>query len=243
MAKIFFIADLHLSINNTERNSLTISFLDMVIREKGDLYILGDFFDFWANNRKILQYNLRVLNKLKELTSHGLKTGFIFGNRDFLISQKALSPFGIDFLGEEAEITLDTKRVFLTHGHTLCTSDVKFMRYKQTIWPFFRFFDRIVPGVTENYIARKCILRSKKAILSQDESNLQFSVELMRDYFNAGIDVIICGHAHRMEQQFFGEHCFYALPCWKDGKGNYLLYNGGEFILREFSDSDLSPAV
>ena len=235
MTKTFFIADLHLSIDNPVRNSHAISFLDMVIREKGDLYILGDFFDFWANNRKILQNNLGILNKLKELSSYGLKTGFVFGNRDFLISRKTLSPFGIDFLGEEAEITLDTKRIFLAHGHTLCTSDIKFKRYKKTVWPIFRFLDHIIPGSVENYIARKCILKSKKDILLQDESNLRFSVDLMRNYFSSGIDVIICGHAHRMEQQLFDEHLFYALPCWENGKGNYLLYDQGEFILHEFT--------
>jgi UDP-2,3-diacylglucosamine hydrolase len=243
MSKTFFIADVHLSIDNPIRTRLTLSFLDMVIRKEGDLYILGDLFDFWANNRQVIQSNLKVLNQLQRLTLQGRKVGYLFGNRDFLISPKVLSSFGIDFLGEEAEITLDSKRIFLTHGHMLCAADEKFLRYKQRIWPLFRFLDQILPGFIENFFAQKFIEKSKKVISSQDPSKLQFSVDRIRDCFEKGNDVIICGHAHRLDKQVWGEYGFYALPHWGDRQGGYLLFNQSEFSLHEFTDSDLSSII
>jgi UDP-2,3-diacylglucosamine hydrolase len=234
MAKTFFIADLHLSIDNPQRTGLALSFLDRVIREKADLYIVGDLFDFWANNHQIKRSFSAVLNKLSELTSLGLKAGFLFGNRDFLINQKTLEPFGVNFLAEETEINLDGRRVFLTHGHTLCLSDLEFLQYKQKMWPLFRRLDRILPGMIENFIARKFILKSKRVIQSQNPSRFQFTMELIENKFRKGIDIIICGHAHRMQKTVSGEHAFYVLPPWDDNKGGYLLYDNGDFTLNDF---------
>ena len=176
-----------------------------------------------------------VLKKFHELTLSGQKVGFLFGNRDFLISQKVLSPFGVDFLGEEAEIALDSQNVFLAHGHTLCLSDTDFLRYKQRIWPVFRFLDGFTPGIIANYVAEKCILKSKREIDSKSVSCLEFTEACIRGHFSSGVNVIVCGHAHRHEEKRFGDDCFYALPAWEDNKGFYLFYQSNQFILRDFT--------
>ncbi len=235
MSKSYFIADVHLHPDNLKREQTAIAFLDMVIKEKGDLYILGDLFDFWTNNKRLKEKYARILNKLKELTSHGLKAGFIIGNRDFLISQKAWRPFGVDLLGEETEIILDSKRVLLTHGHTLCLSDIHFLKYKKKVWPIFRALDRILPGVIENYISQIFILKSKEVTGAQDQSRFQFTRAAIEDHFKAGIDIIICGHAHRKEEQRINGHIFYVMPAWEDNMGYYLLYNKDAFVLHEFN--------
>lgn len=234
MKPLFFIADVHLSRENTPRHNLVISFLDMVLRQAGDLYILGDLFEFWANNRSLISSYLQLLNKLKALTSAGLRVAFIYGNRDFLLDARTLSCFGIEFLGEEAVIDLGDRRLLLTHGYTLCAGDRAFMRYKQTVWPLFRFLDRILPGPVENYLALKCIARSKQVIGSQDKSRLQFSEQVLSAHFQQGIKVIICGHAHRLETRRYGSNLFYALPHWQDATGNYLLCSQEQFTLHEF---------
>ena len=53
MSKTFFIADVHLRVEDQERQQTLLAFFDMVRQAKGDLYILGDLFDFWANNKKL----------------------------------------------------------------------------------------------------------------------------------------------------------------------------------------------
>ncbi len=234
MTKTFFIADIHLSTDYPEKNILFQSFLDMAMIEKGDIYILGDLFDFWTNNRRLSRNYFKIFSTLEKITASGFRVGFIFGNRDFLLKNKTLSSFGIDFLGEEAEITLDSKRVFLTHGHTLCALDIKFKKYKESAWPVFILLDKILPGFIENYIARKFILKSKSVICSQDQSKLQFSADIIKRYFSSGIDTVICGHAHRTENLVFGKNRFYALPCWENSRGWYLLYDRGDFALHEF---------
>ena len=235
MKKTFFIADVHIGMDDPEKRKLVSSFFDMVKMESGDLYILGDFFDFWANNKKIQQRNSHLLLKLKELTSSGSRIGMLVGNRDFLLNESTLAPFGIDYLGEEAEISVNGKRVLLAHGHTLCRSDIKFLQYKKRAWPVFRALDKIIPGFIENYLAEKFILRSEKVVEAQEQSVFQFTMEYIEEYFNAGVNAVICGHAHKKVTRKFGKCCFYALPAWDTEPGNYLLVENSEFTFRQFS--------
>jgi len=233
MRQTFFIADVHLDREYPERKELLLSFLPVLRSAGGDLYILGDFFDFWANNKIVLKDNHEVLLLLKELSERGSKIYMLIGNRDLLLQQRALTPFGITLLGEEATIMLDNKMIFLTHGHSLCTGDVRFQRYKKRVWPLYRFFDRILPGWIENYLAEKFIITSKKVIQSQAQSRFQFSPSALAGCFNRGVDVIICGHAHRAATETFDGKLFYTLPAWDCGSGGYLRYQQGVFSLHD----------
>lgn len=238
MTTAFFIADIHAGIDNPRRRNLAISFFDLVIRERGSLYILGDLFDFWANNRQLVSSHLAVFSKLGEFQAHGLTAGLLIGNRDFLLSRKTMAACGVDFLGEEAEIALDTKRIFLAHGHTLCLADTQFLKYKQRMWPLFRILDRLLPGSIENWIARQFIFQSKKVINAQDPARFAFTREAIDRLFAAGIDVVICGHTHKPEQYQAGKRRFFALPAWDDAAGHYLLYRQGDFSLHQFTQVD-----
>ena len=234
MSKTFFIADVHLGGDSSKREKTVLAFLDMVRQERGDLYILGDLFDFWANNRMLLKKNALLLNKLKSLTSQGQKAGLLTGNRDFLLRAKTLRPYGIDFLNEEAEIILDGKRIMLAHGHTLCLSDIEFLNYKKRIWPILKCLDRVTPGTIENYLAEKFILKSKQVINAQDPARFQFTKTYLEELFDQGINTIICGHSHKQMAQQWGANRFIVLPAWEDKKGFYLLYAHNAFTLHEF---------
>ena len=233
--KTYFIADVHLSMGPDPKKEIIMSFLDMLIKQKADLYILGDFFDFWANNKEVLRLHSDVLSKLKSLTSQGSKVGFLIGNRDFLLSEKTLKNFGIDHIGEEALIELDSHHIFLAHGHTLCRGDIKFLKYRERVWPLFRFLDKFLPGNVENYIATKFMLQSKKTIAKQDPETFEVTPSRLRYFFDNGCDVIICGHLHKLEQTITGNNQFYTLPEWEEAKGNYLLYENNTFTFDYFN--------
>jgi UDP-2,3-diacylglucosamine hydrolase len=233
--KTYFIADAHLRMEPDPKRKIMKSFLDMLIKQKADLYILGDFFDFWANNKEVLSLHIDVLSKLNSLTSQGSKVGFLVGNRDFLLSEKTLKNFGIDHIGEETLIELDSQNIFLAHGHTLCRSDVKFLKYKERAWPLFIFLDKFVPGIIENYIVNKFMLQSKKTIAKQDPETFKITGNLLQYYFDNGCDVIICGHVHNLEQNITENKQFYSLPAWEEDKGNYLLYENNKFTFNYYN--------
>jgi len=240
MKKTFFIADVHLDSTFPDREQLILAFLKMIGSENGDLYVLGDLFDFWATNKTVLGANRHVLTLMRELTEHGSRIYILIGNRDLLLNQQILSTFGIIFLGEKATIRLDDKNIFLTHGHLLCTRDIKFQKYKNRVWPLYRFFDKILPGPVENYLAKKFILKSKRVINAQDSSCFRFSQDAVMDCFQQGNDVIICGHSHNRMKERFGDKHFYALPAWDQHKGGYVLHYNGAFSLCDFPAPSLS---
>lgn len=232
---VYFVADIHLERAETAKRDLFLSFVRMVKGKKGDLYILGDLFDYWANNRGVMKDNSAILEALGDLASQGSKVAFLIGNRDLLLGEKVLSRYGIDYMDEQTVKNIDGKKILLTHGHLLCTNDVTFQKYRRTKWPIYRALDVVLPGFIENALARLFIQRSKQVIESQESWRLQFPEEAIKETFESGIQMIICGHSHKpMVKQYDGEHYFIVLPGWTSSRGGYLSMSNGEFLLKDF---------
>ncbi len=87
----------------------------------------------------------------------------------------------------------------------------------------------------KDYISQKIILKTKAVKEAQNPQRFQFTRTAIESHFKAGINIIICGHAHKEEKQQLNKHVFYALPAWEDNKGYYLLFNKGAFDLYEFN--------
>jgi len=239
MPDTFFVADVHLGLECGPRHQAFIDFTAHVRSRGGDLYLLGDFFDFWANNRAVLRSMLPVLESLRMLSAAGSTVGFIYGNRDFLVTAATLGSFGITFLGEQADIELGSQRAHITHGYTLCLNDAPFLAYKKNVWPLFRLFDRLLPGMLANYIVRTFILRSKDPGVQKQAPGprFQFTPEAIEAHFRRGIETVICGHTHVEESFSSGQKRFFALGSWDDTHGPYLAYRDGVFVRETFTVS------
>ena len=73
MSNIYFISDIHLDINNSE---VTKRFLDFINKKKSDmkeLYILGDLFEFWIDDKYDIEQNNIVIDTLHDITKKGTK--------------------------------------------------------------------------------------------------------------------------------------------------------------------------
>jgi len=238
MPDTFFVADVHLALDNSRRRQTFLDFVAYVRSCLGDLYILGDFFDFWANNRTVVRSMLPALERLGDLAATGSTVGFVYGNRDFLLGPKKLEPFGIRFLGEQADISLDGLRVHITHGYSLCLDDRRFIAYKKIMWPVFGFFDRVLPGALANYLVRTFFIRDKEPAPCSKYppgSCFHFTRAAIEGHFQRGIDAVICGHTHVEESFRVGSKRFFALGCWEDSLGPYLVYRGGTFSRASFT--------
>ncbi len=232
---IYFIADIHLERGERAKRNLFLSFVEMVKAKEGDLYILGDLFDYWANNRQVITDNCPVLKALADLVKRGSRVSFLIGNRDLLLGRKVLSRYGIDYMDEKTVMTIHGKRVLLTHGHLLCTNDITFQKYRRTTWPIYRAFDVILPGCIENFLAKRFIQRSKQVIEAQESWRFQFPEEVIKEIFDSGIDMIICGHSHKpMVKHYDGEHYFIVLPSWTASKGGFFCMSNGDVHLGDF---------
>ncbi len=237
-----FTSDLHLGPDNHQRKRLADSFFACALQQRCSVYILGDLFDFWANNRALIHAFAGLFHTLQAISSSGGTVGFVFGNRDFLMRPATLLRFGIRHLGEEAVITLDGNKICISHGHMLCLNDTHFLSYRAGKWPLFRFLDLVLPGSVENYIAKKFILKSKAVIKRQDQSRFDFTMDEIDRRLTSGADIVICGHRHESITDVRENGSFYALPAWSDHEAPYLLYENGCFERKIFTvGSGLDP--
>lgn len=235
MSKYFFVADIHLEPDEkpiTWNNFL--SFLDLVQNEKGTLYILGDLFNYWVNNKLIIEKYQPVLEKLEEI-SKSSSVYILPGNRDFLLRQDVLNCWGIKLLKENHRQKLDGIQVLMTHGDALWDQDKLYKLYRKICWPIFRFLDHFTPAAIGNKIAEKIRNASKKNKYKKP-SNYKMHEKLALNYFRDGIDVILCGHVHKAEiKQFTGGKQVISLPAWKSDSGGYCLLSEYKVELRDYS--------
>lgn len=235
--KIYFMADVHLDRDDLQKRDLFLAFVEMIKDSGGDLFILGDLFDYWANNRRVMKDNYAVFDALCDLTQNGSKVRFLMGNRDLLLGEKVLSRYGVDYWGESKRLKLRGKTLLLTHGHLFYSNDVEFQRYRKTKWPIYRALDTILPGFIENALAKRFILKSKQVIEAQEPWRLQFSEDAIKETFNQGIEAIICGHSHQaMIKEYDGDKFFIVLPYWTFDRGGYLLMEDGNFQIKDFPE-------
>jgi len=233
--KYVFAADVHLSRERGARTEHFLSFLDHLRTERAHLFVLGDLFDYWANNRAVRVDYAPVLNALGAMAADRLMVYFIHGNRDFLLGADFLARHGIVHLGEMCNLDLSGLHLHITHGHTLCAGDLSFLRYKKVAWPLFRRLDRFLPGPVEEGIARLAMRRSRKVVASQPVEALRISDGVVRSLFSGGVDLILCGHVHRAERRDYdGGNTLVVLPAWDDGGGGYAVLEGGEVRIEEF---------
>lgn len=236
-ALLYFVADTHLSPATPENTAAFLKLLDEIRKTGGELFLLGDIFNFWANNRAVIRENLPVLEKLEELTTSGIPVYFTPGNRDFLLGERALRRYGIGFLDEESALLAGHRKILLTHGHLLATNDMEFLRYRARMWPLFRALDRLLPGFLENRLAARFMKKSKEVIGRQDSDRFAYPDDTLAGYFQNGFDqngfdMILCGHTHRPGlREFPGGRQLVVLPAWEQGKGGYAMIKEGNVTL------------
>ena len=65
-----------------EKNE-SLHFLDEIKKDAGEIFIVGDLFDFWYEYRTVVPKGyMRILGKLAELTDAGIPIHFFVGNHD-----------------------------------------------------------------------------------------------------------------------------------------------------------------
>ena len=226
--RILLIADLHLS---EQHPRLTRGFLDLLCAHQDEptaLYILGDWFNVWLDDRDASQWLEPIITALQAFTQAGNQVYFLAGNRDFVLGQEFLNRFGGQLLQEPHFLTWQGLRLRLEHGDSLCTDDVSYQRFKKIIR------NPVVLGVLKGLpFALKQKLGSffrSKSREHQSQNHYQpidvNMAEVQRQM--QGIDVLIHGHTHRPEIQSLPHNkTRIVLGDWRENEGSaYILELG-----------------
>jgi UDP-2,3-diacylglucosamine hydrolase len=241
--RIAFCADVHLTPRDPARTERFIGFLKDLEGKAGTLYMLGDVFDFWIGWRhlRLGEYD-GVIAEMRRLANGGTKIFFLPGNRDFLVDRAFAKRSGVKILREFVHVEIGGRKVCLTHGDLLCTSDAGSKRFaavmrggfgRAILQPLFR----LLPARVSYFLARGFNVHSDRVKKHKDSAAFEFSPAALRDLFARGCDVLVCGHLHRPQRREFRgdgkKGTVFVLGDW-EGRATWLEYADGRFELKTF---------
>ena len=122
------ISDLHLRDAVPERTQALAELIAHFSDRLTELYILGDLFDYWIGD----DYRTQTANAVALITQKLPYTGWIFGNRDFLLGSKGyFQDSGMHPLPEVHKLSMAGQTTLLCHGDHLCIKDTEHQRNRK----------------------------------------------------------------------------------------------------------------
>jgi len=234
--KAVFISDVHLRSEKDLRYQRVLGFLNRLRGEVDDLFIAGDFFDFWfCRNGDIYPPFQKVVGKLWELRDSGTRLHIFEGNHDFSMGSWFFEKNGVDVFPEWAEFALDGERILISHGDTVDISNVRYMMLRKILRS--RAFCRLESMIPSKVIWKIAALSSSVSKGLTIESK-EILVEKMKEFslrkFEEGFDAVVLGHCHipvlRQFEISGRTKTFAALGDWIEHY-SYLLFERGRFTL------------
>ncbi len=237
-----FISDLHLSAKNTAVTALFDHFIEKIAPQCQQLFIIGDFFEYWLGADIMDAFQRSCLEKLQVLAKQGTQVYFILGNRDFLLSQKTLSHYAIQLLDDISIQSVLGKTALLCHGDHLCTLDVGYQRYKKVArhflaqWIFLHLPQslrrKLASGIHQKNPHAQLAAKTDYALADATD------VAIFKEQTLHHPDIIIHGHTHRMGMHWEHGTLRVVLGDWHQ-YGNYLEWTDDHCILKSFNLKNL----
>ena len=229
-----FISDLHLKPDAPHIAVAAHQLLTTVAPDFDNLFILGDFVEYWLGDDAYDGSLEPVVNAIKALSDNGVTVRIMFGNRDFLFGERFAELLGATLITDDTLVFEDENvRLLLLHGDTLCTDDTAYQQMRLMLrnpqWQA-EFLAKPIP----ERIQAAMQLREKSQQETRGKSmaimdvNQQAVENLMQEHY---VFDMLHGHTHRPDTHVFSVKGKQAtrtvLGDWTD-QGTYIgiLRNG-----------------
>ena len=201
MDHCLFISDLHLCESRPHITQAFIAFLKSTATHAQALYILGDFFEYWAGDDVIIaDKHSDIIAALKALSAYGVQLYLMHGNRDFLLGETFEKATGATLLPDPSLLTLYSKQVLLSHGDALCTDDIGYQEFRKVVrsthWQVEFLSQPLAKRISmiENLRLKSEQEKSAKSMQIMDVN--QSAVEHLLEQYGYP-PLLIHGHTHR----------------------------------------------
>jgi len=133
---IYFVSDAHFGLSGPDgslpRERLFADWLEIIKEDAGEVYLLGDIFDFWFEYKRVVPRGYtRVLGKIAELTDSGIPVHFFTGNHDIWVFDYLPAETGMIIHKEPFPTVFSGKKFYLAHGDGLDENDRGFRLMKR----------------------------------------------------------------------------------------------------------------
>lgn len=134
MPHILFISDLHLSADHADSMAAFRRFMRDIAPHAEQLYILGDFFEYWAGDDDCDDiFHAEVIALLRGLSASNTALFILHGNRDLLMGDALATACHAQLLAEPTLIDLYGTPTLLSHGDTLCSDDIEYQKFRAQV--------------------------------------------------------------------------------------------------------------
>jgi UDP-2,3-diacylglucosamine hydrolase len=236
--KAIFLSDAHLKNQNSHEYQTLLYFLDSIKGKISDLFIVGDFFDFWfCSNEKIYPEFQSMIDKLLQLKDLGTNIRLFEGNHDFFLDE-FFTNRGIHVFPDDAAVDLDGKKLFVSHGDTIDRTNTPYLMLRRLLRSrLFYMSQKYLPSSFLWKVSGMSSKMSKDHLARPPEGLVDIMKAFSMEKFNEGFDAVILGHCHQahIEQPMINgrKKTFAVLGDWISYY-TYLFYHRGEFTLCSF---------
>ncbi|MBE0645272.1 MAG: UDP-2,3-diacylglucosamine diphosphatase [Bacteroidetes bacterium] len=217
---IYFVSDVHLGIGSASEEqrklNLLLSLLADIRSERGDLYIVGDLFDFWYEYRSVVPRTYyRLYQALEDLRRDGCAVTYLAGNHDFAIGDFFSRDLDVTVVRDDLEFTAQGRRFYLFHGDGLALRDGGYRLLKRVLRsPISQGLYRMLHPDLAFAIARRFSHTSRDYTSTRDYGESDgMRVEAERR-ITSGSDIVIMGHRHLPKQETIGTGVYLNLGDW-----------------------------
>lgn len=244
-SKIYFASDLHLGVpskqSSYEREKVFVKWLDMVLADGSELYLLGDIFDSWFEYKHVVPRGyVRLLGKLAQLADSGIKIHYFTGNHDMWVFDYFEEQFGATIYHGPITVELGSKIFHIGHGDGLGSGDFGYKFIKRIFagklnqW----FYARLHPNFSIG-LANLASRRSRMANGGYDEvfngEENESLVHYCREFIkNQHVDYFVFGHRHLpLQIEISPQTTYINLGEWVKTK-TYAVFDGNDLKLERF---------
>ncbi|MFZ1729430.1 MAG: UDP-2,3-diacylglucosamine diphosphatase [Bacteroidota bacterium] len=217
---IYFISDVHLGFGSKESEShrlgLLLSLLADIRREQGDLYIIGDLFDFWYEYQSVVPRGYhRLYQALEDLRRDGRTVIYLAGNHDFAIGNFFSSDLDIAVVRDDLEFSAQGRRFYLFHGDGLASKDNGYRLLKRLLRsPLSQRLYRLLHPDLGFAIARRFSHGSRGYTSARDFGESDGMLLEAKRRIASGCDIVIMGHRHLPRQETIDTGVYINLGDW-----------------------------
>lgn len=204
--KIFFASDFHLGLragtDPAEREKKVVRWLNTIAREAGEIFLVGDIFDFWWEYKLVVPRGFtRFLGTISALTDSGIRVHFFTGNHDMWVGNYLSDECGMIIHTSPLTQTFNGKTFHIAHGEGLGSNNrgykilLAIFRNKPLRGLYSMMHPSIGIGIGHRWSLNSRLGKgiSKEFLGEEKEDLFKYSKALLKD---EKIDYFIYGHRH-----------------------------------------------
>jgi len=242
---VYFISDIHLKLKldskEKKRQKKLFRLLDHITKTGGTCFFVGDLFDFYFEYPDLIPKAFHdFYNKIKMMKSKNIEFHFLVGNHDYWVGDFIREEIMDKVYLEDTEITINNKKIFVTHGDGLLSWDHGYRLLKKIIRSksFTRLFQWLHPTIS--YKIAGFISKSGYHNTHKEDFNEKVRTELQEaanKHFNNGFDYMITGHYHLGELFQLRKGKLAVLGDWFF-RPSYAVFDGDDLILKHWETNE-----